>query len=138
MQGSIAAKLAPRVSFRGIVRSSAGRYDVGMMSQGSHYWPILALIGAMYVVMCIRVARRMAHIGRSGAAWFFISFFCTALPAAVVLRRHSRRRRAAPPAGNGATPRCRHCGAVLAGDGRALEPPVCPECGMKLGEETLA
>ena len=108
-----------------------------MTAQGGTYWPILALVGAMYVVMCVRVASRMAHIGRNGAAWFFISFFCTALPAAVVLRRHSRQGRTAPRANGGAPARCRHCGAVL-GAAEPADPPVCHQCGMKLDEEKLA
>ena len=110
-----------------------------MMSPSSTYWIMLALVAAMYVLMCIRVARRMARIGRSGVAWFFISFFLTAIPAAGVLRQHNRQARA-PAAGSADHParRCRHCGAVPGDRVGPDEPAVCPRCGMKLEEETLA
>lgn len=108
------------------------------MAQANHYWTILALVAAMYVVMCVRVARRMARIGRSGLAWFFISFFCTAIPAGRVLRRHYRQAKAAGKGAPRAVRRCRHCGAVLGDDAPARGRDVCPQCDMKLNEETLA
>jgi len=109
-----------------------------MMAQGSTYWIVLALVAAMYVIMCIRVARRMVHIGRSGVAWFFISLFLTSIPAARALRRHYRQARSADRANRRAAGRCRHCGAVLGESTTDSEPAVCPQCGMKLTEETLA
>jgi len=108
-----------------------------MTAQTSTYWIALALVAAMYVVMCVRVAMQMARIGRSGVAWFFISFFLTSLPAARALRRHATQARSAGRDGHRATGRCPHCGAVLGGDTQALDPPVCPSCGMTLSEETL-
>ena len=136
----LAAELARRVQSTGIVRNGAGRYDVGMMFQSSYSWVLFALVGAMYVLMCVRVAGRMARIGRSGAAWFFISFFFTAIPAARVLRRYSRQARAVNAAGTPgrAAGRCRHCGAVLGDRAAPDRPAVCPRCGMKLGQEELA
>jgi len=109
-----------------------------MLAQSSTYWIILALVAAMYAIMCIRVARRMAHIGRSGVAWFFISFFLTSIPAARALRRHARHPRDDAQDDERATGRCRHCGAVLGGRVTDSEPAVCPECGMKLSQETVA
>ena len=108
-----------------------------MIAESGSYWAVIALVGAMYVMMCGRVAVRMATIGRSGVKWFFISLLCTAIPAAVVLRRHVREARAGGRGDDRATGRCRHCGAVL---GRAAggAPSVCGECGMTLDEETLA
>lgn len=108
-----------------------------MIAESGSYWAVIALVGAMYVMMCGRVAVRMATIGRSGVKWFFISLLCTAIPAAIVLRRHAGKVRASGQRDGRPTGRCRHCGAVL---GRAAKgtPGVCGECGMTLDEETLA
>jgi len=109
-----------------------------MMALSNFRWALIALVAAMYVVMCVRVAGRMAKIGRSGVAWFFISFFCTAIPAARVLRRHYRHARAADQSASRDVRRCEHCGAVLGDDAGPPGQAVCPQCDMKLNEETLA
>jgi len=106
-----------------------------MIGQAYHYWVMVAVVAAMYVVMCVRVAGRMAAIGRSGVRWFFISFFCTSIPAARELRRHYRQVRSDSEQASRAVKRCRHCGAVLDKEARGA---VCPQCDMKLNEETLA
>ena len=109
-----------------------------MIAKGNEYWAVLAVCAVLYAFMCVRVARRMAAIGRSGVAWFFISFFFTAIPAGQVLRRHYSQ----APAADGRTSRdvrrCEHCGAVLADDAPRGERAVCPQCDMTLNEETLA
>ena len=109
-----------------------------MTAQSEYHWAIFALVAAMYVVMCLRIARRMARIGRSGVAWFFISFFCTAGPAAIAIRRHCSDAEPPDQDDDRARGRCVHCGAVL---GRTADPAggdLCPECGMKLDQENLA
>jgi len=109
-----------------------------MIAQGNTQWVVIALVAAMYVVMCVRVARRMAHIGRSGAAWFFISLFCTSIPAAVLLKRHYHRGGADERNSSRPTRRCRHCGAVLGDEAAPNGRARCPQCDMTLNEETLA
>ena len=108
-----------------------------MIAQGGSYWTVIALVGAMYVMMCFRVAARMASIGRSRAKWFLISLLCTAIPAAMVLRRHLREAHTGGRGDDRPTGRCRHCGAILDTIPKGV-PTVCGECGMALNEETLA
>ena len=51
----------------------------------SRHWPVIALAGAFYILMSVRVARQMGKTGRSTLKWFFITFCLTAIPAAAVL-----------------------------------------------------
>ncbi len=45
---------------------------------------LLALIGAMWVLMALHTGLSMRRLGRRWWVWFAICLFCTAIPAAVV------------------------------------------------------
>ena len=110
-----------------------------MVSWSDSRWILIGILASLYVVMCARVARRVARTGRSFPAWFFISLVLTAVPAAVVLLRHQFSGKAAAR-GSPSLNRCRHCGHLLEGGPSNHEEPVrtCPNCNMRINEETLA
>ncbi len=97
-------------------------------------WLALALLVVLYILSCVRVAARMKRIGRNGAAWFFISFFCTAIPATIVFYREFSKLQA-----TGAK-RCLHCGQIITPAEFDKSAPVktCPKCGLDSDEVHLA
>jgi hypothetical protein len=119
-------------------------------------WGTVALLGAVWVLLAGHTAVSMARYGRRGWVWFLITLVLTPVPAAVVscadwfvsLRRRQVSQRAgdiedeapAGDAGDRPVRRCRHCGAVLAGQvgkrigGRLL----CPNCRLPVEEDQLA
>jgi len=48
---------------------------------------LLAALMLAYVAVCVHVALRARSYGRRPVVWFFITFFCTAIPATIVFRR---------------------------------------------------
>jgi hypothetical protein len=55
------------------------------------HFALAGMLVLLYVVSCIRVAASAMRRGRSGAAWFLITFFLTAIPAAIMFHRAARR-----------------------------------------------
>lgn len=99
------------------------------------WWSLLVVAGGLYVMLCVRVARRVGATGRSTAKWFFITFAFTAIPAAVLLMRIARDNKKGKTARQ-APGRCRHCGGLIVQDESAER--LCPNCGMKMDEDNLA
>ncbi|MFB3891316.1 MAG: hypothetical protein ACE15C_04755 [Phycisphaerae bacterium] len=59
------------------------------------------LVGAFYVYLCFRIAMHARKRGRSLVAWFLITLFFTAVPAAVMFIREWNRNRRAEGADDG-------------------------------------
>ena len=112
-----------------------------MLAMATNQWVLIGVLALLYVVMCVRIARRVGRTGRSAVLWFFTTFALTALPAAIVLMRHqaAQLRKTPADAPNAASEdrgaRCRHCGAVLT---TGPTDNTCPHCGMILNEDHLA
>ncbi|MGC9454975.1 MAG: hypothetical protein ACP5HU_08920 [Phycisphaerae bacterium] len=98
------------------------------------HWILLVLLAFLYVVSCVRVAMRMAAVGRNGVMWFFITMFLTFLPALIILKRRSKA--AAAPRMFTEARRCPHCGEVLSGADAYSD--RCPRCHMHLGNGDVA
>jgi len=119
-------------------------------------WTLAVALVLLYVITCVRVGRRMQRIGRSGVAWFFITFFFTAIPACIYLmwrnfawlrrgqpgpRAHAGRLTRGESAGRDeATIRCPRCRTRIspAELQTATLPKTCPTCGSLLDEEFMA
>jgi len=120
-----------------------------MQSESVVHWAILAVLAAMYVAMCIRIAWRAGRDGHSRILWFLITFFATAIPACILFMRDRAKARASRgessageiPAAHEPSPpvRCRHCGRLVspvAASGGGWK--TCPNCGMVVDEGRLA
>jgi hypothetical protein len=112
-------------------------------------WAMLAVLAAMYVLSCVRMAVRARNHGRSVAAWFFLTLFFTAIPAAIVFHRDFARGRVAPKdadsasgtsSGPAAMRRCPHCGKRIFASEISVRGPVskCPNCNGPLSEDRFA
>ena len=119
-----------------------------MVALTSFHWAMVGLLVACYLVICVRMATRMAHTGRNFWKWLAVTFFFTGIPAVIVLRRHgaSLRRSAGPGQAGGAEPlepplrRCPRC--------RRFLPPAemdeadgitkCPHCGLPVEDGDVA
>lgn len=98
-------------------------------------------IAVLYVITCVRIARRVkSATGRSAAVWFFITLVLTAVPAAIVLLRHYRRMKYPSRKQDLPPRRCRHCGRVLTEKNLddVIDQQTCPHCGMKIDKDHLA
>ena len=108
-----------------------------MAAMSNFQWVLMALLGVLYVVLCVRVAIRVGKAGHSAVMWFFITLIFTAIPAyLLVLRRWMRR--AGAEANQSSPRRCRHCGGLLVDPPSDGQGAVCPHCGMSLDTEHLA
>lgn len=107
---------------------------------------LLALLGALYVLSCVRISLAMRRTRRSAVLWFLVTLLGTPIPAMVALWQDSvrelrRRRRGRGAATRRRTPqRCPHCGEQFsAGNGEAGGAPgTCPHCHMPIDKKGLA
>ena len=53
------------------------------------HWPMVLLLVVFQILLSVRVSRQMDKAGRSATRWFFITLFCTAIPAGVVMLWHN-------------------------------------------------
>lgn len=114
-------------------------YHVLMATMSDSQWLLMAILGVLYVVLCVGVAIRMGKAGRSAVAWFFITVVFTAIPACLlVLRRTARRARDEADHIRQAPRRCRHCGGLLVEESPQGGGELCQHCGMTLETEHLA
>ena len=113
-------------------------------------WVLVAGLAALYVLTSVRVALSFRRTGRNPVAWFFITLFFTAVPAAVYMAwchfRHGGQ--ATPDAADSARAkedlsaarRCRHCGTVITDEQRPAPAGIrtCPNCRLPIEEDHLA
>lgn len=106
-------------------------------------WVLIGVMVLFWALVAAHVARQMSKTGRSGVAWFFITFFLTALPAAALSVHHRIRwilqkdepRETARPFSKELV-RCPHCGGLFSPDHD--QPVVCPNCRMTIKGTDIA
>ncbi|MCD6364275.1 MAG: hypothetical protein J7M14_00190, partial [Planctomycetes bacterium] len=112
-------------------------YYAFMAAMSEVQWGLMALLGVLYVVLCVRVAIHVGKAGRSAVKWFFVTLLCTAIPAYLLVLRPWMRR-AGAEANQSSPRRCRHCGGLLVDSQSGDQGALCPHCGMSIETEHLA
>jgi len=129
-----------------------------MVLKMSHFLPVALLLA--YVGVCVHVALRARSYGRRPIVWFFITFFCTAIPATIVFWKDQYERLgegirgrvppsvdeeddediAAASQSDDQLVRCPHCGEPVPVDDldRSAGLAACPRCGLIINEEHTA
>jgi hypothetical protein len=94
------------------------------------HFALAGVLVLLYAVSCIRVAISASRRGRSAPAWFLITFFLTAFPAAIMFHRTASR--AANDRGDAdvaASLPCPYCEEPISrGELRKGLPLHCPHC----------
>lgn len=114
----------------------------------TQHYAILGVLGALYLLSCVRMGLAARRYGRSPLLWSLITIFCTPIPAAIVYHMDSVRASkdyqgdaGHLPPGRDAVLACPHCEGPLGPQdlrGAAGGPIVCPHCNAPIDRSSFS